>query len=224
MIINTLNDLDQVNQICYQQFLDLDPNKNYDSSFNFIPFDYIASNIVATGNYTSLRNFTENFESYTYRDWFTAQPQVVYTSEIARILDLYSQYSDDSPVYLYPSSKKEFIQTYFANVTPTLSSYLFDLMKSTGRLIQIGAGQGKALIIKPSLFTEFHLSSAPSDRVPSEIISSIINDLSLLSSSLLDVDYYIQQINKKDEIIDSLNKYIENLSSQINHAYQTTWR
>jgi hypothetical protein len=219
MIINTLNDLDQVNQICYQQFLDLDPNKNYDSSFNFIPFDFIASNIVATGNYNSLKNCTD-----TYREWFTAQPQVIFTSEIARIIDLYSQYSDDSPVYLYPSSKKEFIETYFANIIPTLSSYLFDLMKSTGRLIQIGAGQGKAFIIKPSLFTEFHFSSAPSGKLSSEIISSITNDLSLLSSSLIDIDYYIEQINKKDEIINSLNNYIESLNSQINHVYQTTWR
>lgn len=219
MIINTLDDLSQVNQVCYQQFIDLDPNKNYDSSFNFIPFDYAAANIVVTGNYASLKNC-----SSTYRDWFTSQPQVIYTSEIARIIDLYSQYSDDSPIYLYPSSKKDFLETYFSNLTPTLSSYLFDLMKSTGRIIQIGAGQGKAFIIKPSLFTEFHLSSNPSTKTPSQVISSITEDLALLSSSLVDIDYYIEQINKRDEIIDSLNKHIETLHSQVNHAYQTTWR
>lgn len=219
-MISEIKTLDVLNDACYYQFLDQDPIINETKTdITLYPFDLSVAVSVINGDYQYLRSYQANYKQFLLDNSHHTQ-----SSETFRIMELYSSYSKDIPVYLYPNSKKEFLDTYFSNFLPSVSHALFDLMKSTGRLTQIGAGQGKALVIKPLLFTESHLNILPSFSSPSELISSLLSNVELLSSTVSDMDYLIDQINKRDEIIFSLRKEIVQLNAKINQAYQTTWR
>ena len=221
MTITSFNDIETLNQYCYTNFINSDPFRNPDNTLNIrlFPLDAISANVIATGEYSYLRSYTGSYSDLVANFSPTSAP-----SEILRILELYSPYNEEAPVYLYPYSKKDFIDTYFSDLVPTLSSAIFDFLKSTGRIIQIGAGQGKALVIKPSLLNEEHLACLPSVKSPDQIISSINSDLSLLSQTLFDTQYLINKIAEKDQVIELLQAQIVELNSKINHVYQTTWR
>lgn len=221
MTITSFDSIEHLNQYCYTNFINSDPLRNSDYNLNFklYPLDSIAADVIINGNYSFVRSYAGS-----YTDFVTNYINTASSSEILRILELYSSYTEEFPVYLYPYSRKDFIETYFVDLVPTLSSSVFDLLKSTGRINQIGAGQGKALVIKPSLLTEEHLSSLPSVKSTEEIISSINSELSLLTQSLSNTEYLMNKIAEKDQVIESLQAQILELNSKINQAYQTTWR
>ena len=97
-------------------------------------------------------------------------------------------------------------------------------MITTGRIIQIGTGQGKAFVIKPNHFTDVHYSSLPIVKDPEELISSIQSSVSLISEYTNNINWLIEVIEDKNEIISEMQEQINELNNRIYSMYQTTWR
>ena len=109
-------------------------------------------------------------------------------------------------------------------MTPQLSEVVFDLMKSTGRLVQIGSGGGKAFVLKPIQFNQTHFESLPVFSTPEQLLDIAQGAIESLKLQIKDVDYYVEKIVEKDEIIAQLTQHIVELNNKINQVYQTTWR
>lgn len=243
MIINKIQNLDQLNTLCCEQFTD--------SIYNWlVHFDILSAYVINEGIYSNLRSFLDNdgdysdyldhlqdsypsvnFDEYVPTDdvndpYLPGEPYVPALAQVNTVAtyELYAPANDNCTYFFFPYSKKEFISAFYYNVTPVLLESILDLMKSTGRLVQIGGGSGKAMVIKCQPFTETHLSHFPQPIDPSHAIQSITNLLSSLSSSFSNDDFYVNYISKQDEIISHLNSRIEQLENKVNSIYQTTWR
>jgi len=221
MIVDRINDLEHLNALAYNVFLD-------DQRNDLIPYDTYCAYVIKTNSYTALRNSISsgvNFSSYK-EQLHQQEPNLstlLLNNDVLSLLELYNPSGSDS-IYFYPFNKNTFIQSFFPSVVPTLSSHIFDLLKSTGRIIQIGSGLGKSFIINPSLLTQSHFDSMPVAPSVSDIVSLINNSLSDLTSIVSDKQFYLDQIAKRDQIIDQLNQEIAALNNKIGFAYQTTWR
>jgi hypothetical protein len=137
---------------------------------------------------------------------------------------LYAPSSEGIDYFFFPFSKKEFISTFFSDLLPSISESIFNLLKSSGRITQIGAGSGKAFVIKSQEFTESHLEMISTTNSPEEILSQISLSISHLSNSLVDNSYLLNQLDLKDLKIKELNQQIDDLNKKIYSVYQTTWR
>lgn len=217
MIMNTISDLETLNTISCSQFTDSE-------NIKVIPFDALCAYVINNNLYASLRTHLES--GLTYEEYKNSDSVSSFNLEdldVIATLELYSP-QNSSSVFLFPYSKKEFIINFLSNLTPTLSDFLYELMKSTGRLIQIGGGAGKAIVIKPSPMNESHLASIPVYNSPEQIIESIISSAQTLKEVLADKDYYLNIISEKDQIIEKLSQEIVSLNNKIYSVYQTTWR
>lgn len=232
MIINSIKDLDHLNYLCCDQFIDTD-NCN-----RFLQFDNIAAYVIHSGTYNTLRTYLD--DGHDYSDYLShlieTYPEVNFnntTSDTEPVLssvdvlstyELYAPLSSNAGYYFFPYSKKEFISAFYSNVTPTLLESIFELMRSTGRLVQIGGGSGKAIVIKAEPLMPLHMSRFSQQIDPAQSIEQINSLTSTLSSVISDVQFYIDYIAHQDDRILQLQNTIEDLKSKINSAYQTTWR
>lgn len=221
MIILSFDSLEALNQYAFHRLVE-----NVDgSNSSIISFDMHAAYVVKNDLYQSLRNHIESGLSYSdFKDSISSDNIDPSTNlDVVSTFELYSPVGS-SNVYLFPYSRKDFISTYFSDLIPTLANPLFDLMKSTGRITQIGGGSGKALVLRLSEMNQSHYESLPSSVDPEILLSNLESTISTLRNNLLDKDYYISEINKRDKIIQILNQEIESLNNRVLHAYQTTWR
>lgn len=218
MIILSFNDLTSLNHYVYDRFVD-------DSNTHIIPFDMYCAYVIKNELYNSLRSHIDSGQPYSEFKNTISQLGVDPSTnlDVVSIFETYSPIGS-SNVYLFPYSKKDFVSTYFPNLTPSYSSALYDLMKSTGRLVQIGGGSGKAIVLRLSPMTQSHFDSLPNMTDPYTLLNTIDSTVSSLRTAIVDTEYYISEINKRDKIIEILNLEIETLNSKISQAYQTTWR
>jgi hypothetical protein len=214
VIISSIDSLDQLNQISYSQFLESD----------LIHFDLVSAYIINNNMYANLRTAlsVESYHDFSSRlvtEYYTA----LSSSETLATFETYAS-ATDVLSYFYPYSIKEFTSQFFANVLPTLAETVISLMKTTGRIIQIGGGSGKAIIIKPQLMTDVHFQSIPKTVSPQDSILEIKNAVASLSSYVQDNQYLYDIINQKDQLIIALREEINQLNNKVLSVYQTTWR
>lgn len=232
MIINSIKDLDHLNSLCCDQFIDTD---NYN---RLLQFDNISAYVIYAGIYSDLRSYLDSGRDYsdylsylieTYPDvnfnqTSSSTEPILSNVHVLSTYELYAPMSTNAGYYFFPYSRKEFISAFYSNVTPTLLDSILDLMRSTGRLTQIGGGSGKAMVIRTEPFTSIHMSPFSNHVDHSQSISGINNLLSSLSTLVSDVQFYVDYIQQQDNKILYLQQTIEELKSKINSAYQTTWR
>lgn len=216
-----MENLDHLNELCCEQFID-------STGFNrLVPFDALSAYVINSSTYSDLRSYLDSGNDYQNYSSHLAENNIsVDLSDLSIIstFELYAPVADNCTYFLFPYSKKEFISAFYGNVVPNLLHSILELMRSTGRLTQIGGGSGKAIVIKSQLFTETYMSYFTEFPEPSQTISSINTLLSTLSSSLSDREFYLDFIARQDLTIEQLKSDIENLKKQLYSAYQTTWR
>ena len=220
MIIFSIDSLEELNNAVYYNF-------NPDLNTKLIPFDAASAYIIDNNQFQALRIVLNSGSSYSdYLHTLSALSSHAITNCIATY-DLYCPNPDSTsyaPVYFYPYSSKEFFPDFFPNVLPTLRNALFELLKSTGRIIQIGGGSGKGFVIKPQLMTEAHMTSIPPYVNPTVSIQSMSFLVDSLSTYVNDNQFLYQMMQEKDNQIHFLMNTIAELNNKINSAYQTTWR
>jgi hypothetical protein len=220
MTITNISSLEELNKICYDDFV----NENSLTKFNHFTAYIINKSIIpqfktALSQGQSLGQFVVNLSDQTG----VATHEMTTSAESIATYELYTS-GFTGEAYFIPLSRKDFIASYFSDVAPQLSDSIFDLMKSTGRLIQIGSGGGKAFVLKPTQFTEVHLQSLPVSKTTEELLDAAQDIVDLLKLQLKDNNYYVQKLAEKDEIISNLQNHISELNNKINQVYQTTWR
>lgn len=220
MTITSFSSLEELNTHCYNRFIE-------DESM--LQFNHYTAHIISEDLITNFRNYLLNsrtlaeFISDYCEQNSTDSSVIISTPNTVTTYDLYTAGFSGS-VYFVPFSKKDLISAYFAHLTPQLAESVFDLMKSTGRLIQIGGGGGKAFILKPIEFTQSHYDSLPVFHTPEQSITILQGALDSLKVHLKNDDYYHTIIAQKEEEIARLNEHILELNKRITQVYQTTWR
>lgn len=221
MIISKIENLDHLNELCCDQFID-------STGFNrLVPFDSLAAYVVNSSGYTDLRSFLDSGNNYDdYLSYLQENNVSVDLSDLSIIstFELYAPVAENCSYFFFPYSKKEFISAFYGNVIPTLLESIIELMRSTGRLTQIGGGAGKAIVIKCQYLTETHMSHFAETTDPLQAIDSISSLLKSLSSSFSDKQFYLDYIQHQHDVISKLNITVEELKKQVYSAYQTTWR
>lgn len=216
MLILSIDNLQTLNQIAFESFSL--PNSR------MIPFDNACAYVIYNKDFKNFRQFVNNNQT-TY-DYVASLPVGKYdlNADVLSTYEVYSSSNSDQLVYFYPFGKLDFMRDYFANVLPTLANAIFDLMKSTGRIVQIGSGNGKAIVVTPSVFAEIHLSALPVVSNPKQSFEDISTALASVSSYVQNFDYLIEMISHRDQVIDSLRDQVKQLNDKVYSMYQTTWR
>jgi|688.fasta_scaffold20608_16 hypothetical protein len=215
MIISSIDTLDQLNAISYSQFLESD----------LITFNLISAYVINNNLYSNLRAALqiESYSDYSLR-LIDDNPESTYSAETLATFETYAPLADGVNYYFYPYSIKEFTSQFFSGLVPTLAESIISLMKSTGRITQIGGGSGKAIIVKTQLMTDVHFQSIPKTVSPQESILGITDALSSLTSYVKNNEYLYDVIAQKDQLIIALREEVNQLNNKVVSVYQTTWR
>ena len=220
MTISSISSLEELNKITYHNFVEND---------SLTKFNNITAYLIHYGFITKFRNALlagqnlGQFVTSLCDELGLNSYEMTISPESVSTYELYTAgFTQDC--YFIPFSKKDFISSYFSNMTPQLSEVVFDLMKSTGRLVQIGSGGGKAFVLKPIQFNQTHFESLPVFSTPEQLLDIAQGAIESLKLQIKDVDYYVEKIAEKDEIIAQLTQHIVELNNKINQVYQTTWR
>lgn len=217
-MITQITNLDELNSLLYTRLINPHPLK--------LDFDLRAAFVINNSLYSNLRSSLLNgstYEQFIDSTTFTSAedlPSLLSTCELYG----WSNTSPSNTIFFYPYSSKNFYSDFYSDLTPSLYSSVMSLLKSTGRISQIGTGYGKAFIIKPQLMGDIHFQSLPTPVDPNNIIQSIQTISNSLSSYVEDTNYLLSIIEQKDQTIQYLQNQIDLLNKKINSVYQTTWR
>lgn len=207
-IIKTIDSLDDLNFVAYQPFIT--------DRVDFFEITPKIAYVILNDLHSDLRK--------SLKSNIPIEELVIFTDESlssSSVLNAVSQYSGKK---LYPFSRKHFYETFFSNVLPSLADSVYTMLKNTHRITPIGGGQHKAFIINPSPMTEADML-VPSQPINlTQLCSDLSNSLNLLNDYIAEASFYEEKIAQRDQFIQSLYTEISNLHSQINTAYQTTWR
>lgn len=191
------------------------------SSDLFLPIDDITLDALHNNRIESLREIVENSDNHDYS--YYSDLYLLQHSPLTPSFLFSSPLSESSIPYLYPYSKTSFISSFYPDVFPSLLNHVFTYMKETGRMIHIGQGAGKALILYPVLFSDSDFESLLPTSY-SEIVSSTVNVVSMITQQQADISYLIKknaELTAKIQELTNLNNDIQRMREQ---EYLTTWR
>ena len=148
MIINNILDLSTANQLIIEPLL-----KNEQT---LLPLDQFTHACIINERIDFLRTTTEATRTY---DEYIAE-YINQTGILDNDCSTYgiTAFPEVSQV-VYPFSKNQFFKAFYPNIIPSVINAYFSYMKTTSRIIQIGSGVGKCLLIKPVYFTEEDLAA-----------------------------------------------------------------
>jgi len=193
------------------------------SSPYVIPFDEHAYVVTQHKNYEILRS-TLTTQDYNQRvkdiqnlflafecnklDQQTVHSNILLASESYRS----SQYSSVDEYWIYPFSKKKFIETFFTGLMPSFQSELISYLTDKLPVFQqVGAGSGSAVIIKDL-------------NINSQVLLDDINNTCSLHSKIKTLSNALvlaeKVLNNQTNDIDFLNHHIETLNQTILYISQ----
>lgn len=129
-------------------------------------------------------------------------------------LDTITEYISDYPVYVFPNSTTKFKREIFTNLLPSLSTTLYQHLKISGRISQLGSGSGQAVFIKYIPFTQpeyetfsFYLNPHLIKEAVSNMISSQSDDISYLLQIVANLQTDIQNLTSTNDslVVDNMN-------------------
>lgn len=218
MILFSISTLEDLNDIAYQSLLTPTPR--------YLPFTDLSAWVIYNSQFKDFRKSVLNGQSN--EDYIDSIDPSVYTYDVghnAELTALSESYcANATDVFFYPFGKKEFILDFFSSLIPTLAESLYEMMNQSGRIVQIGTGNGKALVIRPSEFTETHLSSLPQLNDPLSSLQTIMSSIQDIQNFVVNFNYILQIIDAKDSQINELTQKIKDLDNKVYSMYQTTWR
>jgi hypothetical protein len=214
MIINNITDLAAANELIIQPLL-----KN---EHTLLPLDQFTHACIINERIDFLRTATE--ANLTY-DEYVAE----YIQQTGILDNDHSNYGitafPEVSQMVYPFSRTQFFKKFYSNVVPSVANLYFTYMKNTNRIIQIGSGVGKALLIKPVQFTEEDFTVIKSLDVPyTSMAQLLVQATDHLAKQEADIKFLLEKISDSDFIINNLNDKISFLESQVINTTTYTWR
>jgi hypothetical protein len=98
-------------------------------------------------------------------------------------------------------------------------------MKNTNRIIQIGSGAGKCLLIKPVNFTEDDITAMKSLDVSYSTMSQLlVQATDHLAKQEADIKFLLDKVEVSQGYSKLLEKKVEILESQLVNNTMYTWR
>ena len=187
---------------------------------SFLPLDTLVSDAIANDRISILPEIQSSDLDYN-------QHVESYNSEFGPLSD--NGYSPTSPFsanyapLVFPYSRIAFIEKFYNDIFPSISNKVFAYMKQSGRVITIGSGPGKCVIVYPSYFTQEELSSLSLISYSQAVLASVeIN--ALITNQQADINYLIKQNAKLEQKIEELLSTQQSLQSARTEDYLTTWR
>lgn len=187
----------------------------------FLPFDSMVNDALVNNRIEELRIILEDSDnSYSYyEDLYNLNYSPLTEEQYSSSTILVS--SNHSLVY--PYSKNNFIKQFFDDMLPSLSNHVLSYMKATSRIVQVGAGKGKGLIINPLSFQENDLQFLKPLQYQS-VIESMVNVTALLNNQQADIKFLLdqnQELKTNNTILSLEHQAMNNARVQ---DYLTTWR
>lgn len=212
-MISSLNTIEEFNQL----FIDA-PSEQRDL---FLPYDELTCHALTNNRIEELRVVLEDTDhdyehhSNVYRLVHGEIEGSSYTFD--------STYASNYLPLVYPYSKKSFMKQFFPEVLPSILNHVLSYMKATHRLIQLGNGSGKAMVLFAAPFTEedlLHLK--PIDY--QTVISFLVNTTSLINNQQADINFLLEENKNLKTINNTLSLEHEQMQNTRAQDYLTTWR
>lgn len=216
-MISKITSLSEYNSLFIQKIID--------SKDSFLPLDQLTSDSIKNDRIIVLRSIYESISSqendYDFHVNFYNSNYGPLSEDIHFPL---SRSSNGSNAYVYPYSRTNFIDKYYSNILPSLVNKALIQMKDSNRIISIGSGAGKCVIIYPDLFDEEEYTQFSSTYNYSQAVLDTVNIHSLLASQQADINSLIKQNQILTDQIKKLES--ENIKISVARAedYLTTWR
>lgn len=206
-IITNIESVEELNEVAYTPFT-LQRN-------DLIKFTTQIAYVVNNKMYAPLRS--------SIKDNIPLEQLIVFNEENLSTSEVVSTLNANAEDYLFPFSRKVFYKTFLSEVVPTLADSIYELLKSTNRIIPLGSGLHKGYIIKHKPF-----DSMPTFETvtidPESISNNLITSITSLTSYINDAAFFEEKIAQRDSIIQQLLIQLEQTQKQVYSAYQTTWR
>ena len=162
MITNSITDLIHANKI-------IDSILN--NTNELLPLDQFTHNCIINDRIDYLKQVVT--ANHTYDEYVAS-----YVTEYGELTNNHLNYgiNEYPEVFqmIYPFSKNHFFKTFYSNILPSVMNCYYSYMKKNNRIMQIGTGVGKCLLIKPVYFTENDLIAIKSSDVDYTTMSQLI--------------------------------------------------
>lgn len=212
MIINNITDLTQANEII---------NSILNNTNDFLPLDQFTHNCIINDRIDYLRNVAGG--EHTYDEYVAS-----YVTEYGELTNDYLGYgiTEYPEVFqmIYPFSKNQFFKTFYPNILPSIMNIYYSYMKKNNRIMQIGSGVGKCLLVKPVYFTEDDINIIKSLDVNYSTMSNLlVQATDHLAKQETDIKFLLDKVEVSQGYSKLLEKKIEILESQLINNTMHTW-
>jgi hypothetical protein len=213
MIINSITDLTQANEI-------IDSILN--NTNELLPLDQFTHNCIINDRIDYLRHVAS--ANHTYDEYVAS-----YVTEHGELTNDHLNYgiTEYPEVFqmIYPFSKNHFFKTFYSNVLPSVMNSYYSYMKKNNRIMQIGSGAGKCLLIKPVYFSENDLNAIKSLEVNYSTMSQLlVQATDHLAKQENDIKFLLDKVESSQSFYYFLEKKIEILETQLINNTTHTWR
>lgn len=208
-IIKSIESTDQLDEIAYLPFLS--------TRADLLDFTPKVAYVITSKLFSTLKKSIKN--NIPLEELIVFTDDILQSKDIQYMVDLYSNSK------FYPFSRLEFYNSYLSNLIPSLADSVYNHLKSTNRILPVGIGNHKGFIITPATFVNDSLPDFSSDMISfSDYLTESKSSLEKLLYYYEESVFYENAIAIRDSHIQDLYQEIHNLQTQINSAYQTTWR
>lgn len=212
MIINSITDLTQANEII---------NSILNNTNELLPLDQFTHNCIINDRIDYLRQVIG--QEHTYDEYVAS-----YVTEHGELTNDHINYgiTEYSEVFqvIYPFSKNHFFKTFYSNILPSVMNCYYSYMKKTNRIMQIGSGAGKCLLIKPVYFSENDLNEIKLLDVNYSTMSQLlVQATDHLAKQENDIKFLLDKVESSQGYSRLLEKKVEILESQLINNTMHTW-
>lgn len=214
MIIDKITDLTQANEIII--------NRLSINTQALLPLDQLTYDCIINNRFDFLRQIDSN---YTYDEHYATY--VTQHGELTNDFNNHSYLTEypDTSILVYPFSKNQLFKNFYSDVIPSLTNLYFNYMRNTNRIMQIGSGVGKCLLIKLVNFTEKDFIDIQNLDVPYSILANLlIRATDHLAKQECDITFLSDAVKEYENQLLLMQNKIIKLESQLINNTTHTWR
>jgi hypothetical protein len=228
MFLSSFSDAEQFNNFI-SEIISSPYVVNYDkhvhTAFSHKQYEIVRSTLATADYDQRIRDIQSLFLSFN-----SSVSQEDLNTSISLAIESYnnSPYSLGD-YYVYPFSKKKFIEVYFSSFMPSFKADLFTYLSDKFSVFtQIGSGSGSAILIKKVVVTsqavidDINSSCSLHSRVAS-ISSALSTAVKVIDSQKDDIDFLNAHIDDLMKVIIDVNKELDQERKQGMNGYYKTW-
>lgn len=190
----------------------------------FLPLDSFTYDCIKNDRINFLKETVESSDTYDER---VAQYSSLYeyTPLDEGLFENYgiTAYPDVEQV-VYPYSKINLFKTIYPKIMPSVINLYFNYMKNNNRIIQIGSGVGKCLLIKRVPFIQEDIDIINNlDTSYSALAKLLVLATDHLAKQENDIKYLLNAVSNAEKNNEYYVQKIQHLESEIINNTMNTW-